>query len=98
MPERKLRYIRATAAEHACQDPARLLQPCTGRKTMTNALRHWCAFFPEPKKRADVGPCRPARAPSYAIAVNARTHVQAELCVCVYTVTMNVLFRQERRL
>lgn len=23
MPERKLRYIRATAAEHTCQDPAR---------------------------------------------------------------------------
>lgn len=49
------------------------------------------------QKRAHAGPCRPTRAPSYVTGVSARTHVQAGLCVCVYTVAINVLFMLERR-
>lgn len=50
------------------------------------------------QKRAHVGPCRPTRAPSYVTGVSARTHVKAEPCAHVYTVTITVLFMQERRL
>lgn len=62
MPERKLRYIRATVAARTCRVPAKAAAAAAPARQEENNQECW--FFLS-QRRARVRPCRPTRAPSH---------------------------------